>query len=379
MQQKWKFSTSGPVIAQPQLDSKSVYVASKPGVIYKINQDDKKQIWRRNFGETIEEGFLLIGQILYYGTQKGRLGALETSKGRDLWSVISPADSFMTQPAVDEKNIYWVSQQGTIAAYSKANGKPVWKFNAQSSCVTTPFISSKSLYVGCDNHILYALDKDAGFVQWKFFAAKEIKGSPVVENGIVFFGSDDTYFYALHENNGSVFWKHKTGGAIRGVPLFYVDQDDQEIKEILFASFDNFVYNVRIKNGSRKWLSATNARVYNRMHFARALIFVAPFGAFLAGYDPHSGEKVGDFNTKNRIRSSPITSNDRMFVGLNNGDLLCLTRTPPPPPEVDSEGLLPTSTPTAQTTVKPVVSEDEEGEEQEQTQTQTQTQTDDSL
>src|SRR6185503_13144796 len=158
-------------------------------------------------------------------------------------------------------------------------------------------------YVGCDDHVFYALDTTAGFLKWKFFAGKEIKGSPIATGDHVFFGSEDEYFYCLRQDTGKVVWKHKTGGAIRGIPMFYKDQKDQEIKEVLFASFDNFLYDIKIKNGSRKWLSATNARVYNRMHFDRALVFLAPFGASVVGFDPHSGEKVGDFNTQNRIRS----------------------------------------------------------------------------
>jgi outer membrane protein assembly factor BamB len=380
MQLKWKFRTSGPVIAQPQVDSTSVYVASKPGVLYRINQTDKKQIWRRNLGETIEEGLLLQNEMLYYGTEKGRIGAVDLAKGRDVWTQRVANESFLAQPALDEKNIYWVSKQGIISAWNKTNGQPIWRFNAESTCETTPFVTAKSVYVGCDNHALYAIDKTAGFVQWKFFAAQAIKGSPIAHNGIVLFGSEDTHFYAVHEKDGSIFWKYKSGGAIRGVPILYMDEDDREIKEVLFASFDNFLYNVRIKNGGRKWLSATSARVYNRMHFDRALIFVAPFGAALQGYDPHTGERAGDFNTQNRIRSSPMSSNDWMFLGLNNGNLLCLTRTPPPPPETESlETLLPVSTPSAQTTTAPSPElqeeeEEEEGEEEEnQTQTQTQT------
>jgi len=153
--------------------------------------------------------------------------------------------------------------------------------------------------------------------------------------------------------------------------MFYMDQNDQQIKDVLFASFDNFLYDMKIKNGTRKWLSATSARVYNRMYFDRALIFLAPFGSSITGFDPHTGERVGDFNAQNRIRSSPITKADRLFIGLNNGNLLCLTRTPPPPPQTDEvEGLVPPAPP--QSTSTQTAEEETEPETQTQTQTQSQ-------
>jgi outer membrane protein assembly factor BamB len=197
-----------------------------------------------------------------------------------------------------------------------------------------------------------------------------VKGSPIATGNFVFFGSDDTYFYCLHQETGQVLWKVKTGGAIRGVPMFYVDEKDLVIREVLFVSFDNFLYDVKIKDGTRKWLAPVGARVFNKMYYDRALIFIAPFGGSVAGYDPHTGARVGDFNTKNRVRSSPVTDNDRLFIGLNNGNLLCLTRMPPPPPEGE-EGEGAQTSPAATQTAAVQTEENLEGQTQ-QTQTQSQ-------
>src|SRR5262249_34968947 len=55
MQITWKFKASGPLIAQPQVDAASVYCVSKDGIVYRINQSDHTQIWKRNIGDVVEE------------------------------------------------------------------------------------------------------------------------------------------------------------------------------------------------------------------------------------------------------------------------------------------------------------------------------------
>jgi outer membrane protein assembly factor BamB len=137
----------------------------------------------------------------------------------------------------------------------------------------------------------------------------------------------------LNPADGKVKWIYAAGGAIRGIPLLYTPKDATEPQNVVFASFDNFLYDLRLKNGGRKWLAASGSRVFNKMHFDRALIFIAPFGATISGFDPHTGRSVGDFNTGARVRSAPITAKDKLYIGLNDGKLLRLSRTPPPPPE----------------------------------------------
>src|SRR5262245_48791683 len=168
--------------------------------------------------------------------------------------------------------------------------------------------------------------------------------------------------------------------------MFYKNERVNRIEDVFTSSFDNFLYSFKIKNGGHTWLSPTLSRVYNRMHFDRALVFLAPFGTVILGYDPHTGQRVGDFNAGVRIRSAPMTAHDRLFLGLNDGSQVCLTRQPPPPPETEatqsqtqtqtqSQSQTQTQTQTAtQPEEEPEAETEPMLESQSQTQTQTQTQ-----
>jgi hypothetical protein len=247
--------------------------------------------------------------------------------------------------------------------------------------MTSPWVYNKKVYVGCNDKTLYAIDTQAGFVKWKFNAAAEIQGSAIAGPEGVFFGSEDGMFYRLDPETGVQYWKYKTGAAIRGVPMFYKNERTDRIEDVFTSSFDNFLYSFKVKNGGHTWLSPTLSRVYNRMHFDRALIFLAPFGTVVLGYDPHTGLRVGDFNASARIRSSPMTANDKLFLGLNDGHLICLTRQPPPPPESEatqSQTQTQTQSQTqtqTQTATQPEPEAEAETEPMLESQSQTQTQT----
>ena len=366
----WKFKTNGPVITQPQADDHAVYCASKPGIVYAVSQTGGKQLWKTNLADVIEDAFVLRGGVLYIGTQRGQILALETKKGKIVWTRKVSDEPFQTMPVTDEKNLYFVSAKGTIVAVSLNKGATLWKFKMGGGCSTSPTLEGELVFAGCDDQILFALDRKAGFVKWKVPVGSAIKGSPLAGAGHVFFGTEAGFFYCLASADGSEKWRFKAGGAVRGVPMFYRDPDESSgLPDVLMTALDNFLYDLKIKNGGRRWLATTGSRVFNRMHFDRALIFVAPFGSTIVGYDPHTGIRVGDSNTSNRIRSAPMTANDRLFIGLNNGDLVCLTRTPPPPPEGQEDQ---TQSQT-QTQTVPAVEEDAEEEEAEpETQTETQ-------
>lgn len=371
MMEGWKFHTDSPVIAQPQTDETAVYCASKQGIISGVNQSDGEQIWRTNVSDNVEEAFLLKQDTLFVGTQRGFLVGIERKTGKKLWTQKVENESFLTMPAVDDARVYFQGAHGAIVCLNQKTGALIWRFQTGGTSNTTPFIKDGLVFSGSDDHHIYAIDSNAGFLRWKFNTSAAVKGSPIASSKYVFAGNEDGFFFCLNLSNGSERWQVKTGGAIRGVPAFYYHKDETEPDEVLFSAFDNFLYDLKIKNGNRIWLSPTSSRVYNRMHFDRALFFVTPFGASVFGVDPHTGTRVGDYGTKTRIRSSPITANDRLFIGLNNGTLLSLTRQPPPPPEGEEGEQTQTS---AQSQLEPEEAPAQSQPQGLQTQTQSQTQ-----
>jgi eukaryotic-like serine/threonine-protein kinase len=358
MQLTWKFKAESPLIAQPQTDSTSVYCVTKSGVSHRVDQKDGNELWKLNLGDVVEEGILLKDKVLYVATQNGLIFAIDAGKGKQIWRQKVEGENFSTMPSADDKNLYLLSVAGTAISLDRKSGNIIWRFKALGECLTTPFLSGKELIFGCNDKNLYVIDTSAGFVKWKFMADAQIMGSPVASDTDVFFGDEQGKFYRISKGTHGQVWKYKSGASIRGIPMLYFDEKKRRLEDVFFSSLDNFLYSLKIKDGERNWLSGTVARVFNRMHFDRALIFMTPFGSNVFGFDPHSGKRVGEYDAGARIRSSPNTTNDRLFVGLNDGKLLCLTRQPPPPPE--GEGVQ-TQTQTQTQT-------------QMQTQTQTQTQ-----
>src|SRR5262245_29732630 len=223
-QLSWKYKTPAPLIAQPQTDEATVYVASKTGGVHRVNQENGQPVWRANVGDGIEEAFVLINRALFVGTTNGKILAISADTGKAFWRKQFDGESFITLPMADEKNLYFVSQKGSVVSINAKTGDPGWRFKVSAPCLTSPYVYNKKVFVGCSDKTLYAIDSQAGFVKWKFVAAADIQGSPIAGPEGVFFGSEDGIFHRLDAETGAELWKYKTGGAIRGVPMFYKNE-----------------------------------------------------------------------------------------------------------------------------------------------------------
>lgn len=373
MQIRWKFRARGPIISQPEVDDSNVYFASKEGYAYSVMQTQSKQVWRKNLNGTIEESFLLSDDTIFVGTTDGNIHALNKEKGAVLWKQSVEDEDFRKRPAIASDRVFFLSTSGILVALEKNTGKPLWKFKAGGECFGSPFAAEDVVFIGCNDRTLYALDPKAGFVRWKFLADSEIQGSPVADDESVYFGAESGYFYCVRRSDAKLEWRRKTGAAIRGKPFLYRNERKGKVEDILISSYDNFLYLLSIKNGGRRWLSPTTTRAETNMHFDRALIFLAPFGPMLYGYDPHTGDRVGEFNAGGRIRSAPMTAHDRLFIGLNNGNLICAMRTPPPKPETDDTSVPQTTPAPTQTPAVPPAETSTETQAGSQSQTQSAT------
>ncbi|PWT90761.1 MAG: hypothetical protein C5B54_06565, partial [Acidobacteria bacterium] len=199
---KWKYRTNSPIIAQPQTDSTTVYVATKGGYIHRVKQDDGTGVWKFNLGDGVEDAFLLNNGVLYVGTQRGFLFAFRADNGKQIWSQRLSEESFLTFPAISGNYVYFVGVHGTIVCLNAEDGDFIWKFKVNADCLTAPFVQNGLVFAGCNDRNFYALDAKAGFVKWKYIAGAEVAGSPIANNECVFFGSDDGYFYCLRIDNG---------------------------------------------------------------------------------------------------------------------------------------------------------------------------------
>ncbi|HET6266802.1 MAG TPA: PQQ-binding-like beta-propeller repeat protein, partial [Acidobacteriota bacterium] len=165
LQVSWRYKTNAPLIAQPQTDATSVFIAAKSGIVHRVTQTQGTVMWKVNVGDAIEDAFWYDQGILYVGTQNGLMLALQSTTGKEIWLQHLSDESFLTTPALDKTSIYYTGLHGTVVCLNRADGQILWKFKTSGACHVSPYILDNTLYVASDDRYLYALDKTAGFVR----------------------------------------------------------------------------------------------------------------------------------------------------------------------------------------------------------------------
>jgi outer membrane protein assembly factor BamB len=215
----------------------------------------------------------------------------------------------VSSPVIQDKTIYFGSNDGNIYAVDADNGRQIWKRSTKGPVASTPAVVNGIVYALSYDGKLYALDRKTGAVQWKFategekrFEAKGLHGmepknqtiadpfdvflsSPVVVDGAVSFGSGDGNLYSVDATTGELRWKFKTGDVVHCSPA-YADG------VLFFGSWDSYFYAVDAATGREKW----------RFH---------------GGEDPLVHNQVG-------FQSSPAVANGVVYVGCRDSNLYAL-------------------------------------------------------
>ena len=81
----WSYSTGGPIVADPVVDSTGAYVASTDRALYKLNHYTGMELWRVRFPRPLNEGPTVIAGTVYQYCDGQGLTALKADDGSEMW------------------------------------------------------------------------------------------------------------------------------------------------------------------------------------------------------------------------------------------------------------------------------------------------------
>lgn len=169
-------------------------------------------------------------------------------------------------------------QESARAGSAASTILPLWTFQVEDAVRSTPLIHNGVLYVGSYDNNLWALDAKSGGLRWKHATEGGIGSSPSYLGGSIFIGSTDQRLHALDAATGKSQWTFKTDGKIYSTPRTHAGH-------VFFGSDDGNFY--AIKPGSA------------------------------------SAREIWRYQVMESIRSSPVVSNELIFVGADSGELIC--------------------------------------------------------
>lgn len=219
----WKVRTNAPIVASPVAEAGKVFVGGLDSLLYAIDINTGKVLWKLPTGGAIRSEIALTPQRLYLLSSDGLLyrvskengtvdGTFQTATGYIGDHQNDYYDYYTSTPVISESNIYFGSGEH-IYGLSVKDGLVKWTCQTGGLVHTRPAITQNTLFAGSFDGNLYAVNIQTGQVIWKFkstgkqfFPKGEFAGNPVTAGGMVFAGARDYNLYAIDIKTGTCNW-----------------------------------------------------------------------------------------------------------------------------------------------------------------------------
>lgn len=333
----WRFVTGHRVEASPTVAGGVVYIGSRDGWFYALDEATGALKWRFKADAGVSSTAAVAQGVAYFQSNANTLYAVDLKTHRARWSrplgadiafnsafpASGNADYWTSSPLLHEGVIYVGGGDGAVHAVSASDGRSLWRTQTGGRVRASPATDGRRIFVGSFDGVFYALDPRTGAKVWtfrtegnSFFPVGHIQATAAVADGKVIFGSRDYWIYALDAGTGTLAWKTQhegswivSSGAVAG-DLFCAGGSDTQRLEC-----DD------LKTGRPVWKTGIRNNIFSSPAVAGGQIYVGSFMGGAVAFDLKSGAIVGYNIADGRSNSSPVVDGGVLFIGSDNGSV----------------------------------------------------------
>ena len=298
----WHFSTGNTICGEPALAYGRLYFHSRDGCVYCFTpakegepttpeaKDQSKSVPPETVAALLEPKLLDRPRpgkdwpMLGGGPERAGV------EGVSLRPTLQPAWKFATgerivgAAAIRDGRAFFGSDSGKLSALDLQSGKLLWESALGAAVRCSPAVAGDLVYCGADDGDFVALEVGSGKQRWRFSAGGPVRGSPVIVAGVVLFGANDHNLYALDRATGKKLWSFRTGDYCVSVPpVVYGDR-------VYCGQWTEWVYALDLKTGQEQWRSFVPVSV-EALAFHRDRLWVRNVH-YLVELDPATGKRL---------------------------------------------------------------------------------------
>jgi outer membrane protein assembly factor BamB len=304
---RWRFPTGDGVVSSPVWRDGIVYFGSEDGRVYAVEAKNGRQLWMTSTNGPVSSTPAVSDGVVYATSYDGRLYALDARTGGRRWTFATggerhfeaknlhgfqparqtffdPFDVYLSSPAVEGGVVFFGSGDGRVYAVDGASGRERWHVQTGDVVHASPAVSGGVVYVGSWDGDLYALDAATGQERWRFHGGQD----PLIHNQVGF---------------------QSSAAVVDGV--IYVGCRDSKLYALDAATgqerwrYDN--------EGS--WVVGSPAVAHGRVYFATS------DSRRFHVLDAATGKPIASQTSSAYMFSSPTVAGDVVLIGVLNGTL----------------------------------------------------------
>jgi outer membrane protein assembly factor BamB len=202
---------------------------------------------------------VLVGSRLILGSRAGKVVAIHTSTGSQLWS--TPIAGAVDSEALHDPSrgqVYLGSDDGIFYAIDPTDGKIRWSYKGKGAIERRPELGPTSVYFSTTANRVVSLEASTGKQRWHYerevpegFSIHGRAGTRLAGD-VLYTGFDDGFLVALSAESGDVRWARSLAAASEQ----FVDVDSTPVlhgDQVIAASYSGGLYSLRAKDGEVVW------------------------------------------------------------------------------------------------------------------------------
>jgi outer membrane protein assembly factor BamB len=365
--QQWRTSTLGEVVASPVIANGMVFVGSRDGKVYAMDQQDGSKQWEYNIGEPIEATPAVSDGSIYIGSTEEKVYSLSLDGNKE-WEFETDPEGLrptIELPISVGSDVVFVTatssyENGELYAINKEDGTERWTYTVAAD--HAPVVGDGSIYSSIDSgryDNLRGLDTSNGEVQRQTsLGVGQISGMTLSGTSLYYLGvEEDPYVYRVptdfeaYEGDGEqiISFSDINVQSIQSPSVagreIYISLNNENENGFLFA-FDSVT-------GDEKWRNRLGGGSKSSPVTTGDTVYVATDNSEVIAFSRSSGDELWSFSTDGPIRSTPALVGGSLYVGSDDGYVYSLGKVDeasqtPTPTETPTEA--PTETPQPQTT-----------------------------
>ena len=274
---------------------------------------------------------------IYCGSSDGSLYAMDKNNGELVWK-FETSGAISGDLKVSADFVIFCSRDNHVYAVERGNGHLAWSFEMQTILQppfcgwdyfsAAPIIEGDRVFVGSGDGHLYALNLETGKLEWKFETSQRIRASSYVADGVVYQPSNDGRVYALNQEDGTLLWKFETEGATLNSDEYGYDRnsifDQPEIKDgiLVFGSRDGNVYGIDIQTREEKWKFAYDGTWSMTSIIDEETVYVGwSTNDMVCALDLHTGQEKWKYQCGAHNYATPFVSGEVVYFASGDGRL----------------------------------------------------------
>lgn len=314
----------------PAVAEGRVIIADHDGLIQARSLLDGELFWEVETDLPISSGPVIDGDLLFVGTSKADVLALNTNTGEAVWKH-RVSSEVMALPVVVGDNLIVRSADGFDIALNRDDGKQVWSVEHNIPALSVrgegaPVAVGDMVIIGYANGKLMAINSADGAHIWETSVAiptgrseidrlTDLNGTPVLSDDIIFVSSYKSGVNAVTPIDGEVLWRNEMISSFEGLSADY--------SYLYLSDANSDVWQLDQRNGASYWKqTGLHQRRLSVPAVYGEYVVVGDFEGYLHWLSKTDGRLLGRIEiTDEPIVAQPVVVEDTLYVYATDGTL----------------------------------------------------------